>query len=130
MERIQILKIIKDNWEDFKSDFDGYHVISPNYLKNKYGFTHEFLKPYINDVQGGEGKYTLFNGSGEIVQEIKQSVYTLHLLDGLGRLLGNPNWYHYQRATECFGRGREARNWKRVLGIAIGIYKASDEVEA
>ena len=130
MERIELLKIIKDNWDDFQEDFDGYHVISPDYLKKQYGFTDEFLKPYIRNVQGGEGKHTLFDASGNIVKEIKQSVYSLHLLNALGNLLGNPNWYHYKRANGFCGRGREARNWKRVLGIAIGVYKASDEVEA
>jgi hypothetical protein len=130
MERVEILKIIKDNWDEFKLDFDGYTVISPDYIKEKYGFTDEFLKPYIRNVQGGEGKYTLFNASGNIVQEIKQSIYSLHFLNGLGSLLGHPDWYHYKRASGFCGRGREARNWKRVIGIAIGIYKATDEVEA
>jgi hypothetical protein len=130
MERVEILKIIKDNWDEFKDDFDGHSLVSPNFIKNKYGFTDEFLKPYINDIQSGGGKYQIYNHSGDPVQEVKQTVYCLHFLDGLGRLLGNPDWYHFQRANECFGRGREARNWMRVIGIAIGVYKASDEVEA
>jgi hypothetical protein len=130
MERIELLKIIKDNWEDFQEDFNGYYVIKPDYLKEKYGFTDEFLKPYIRNVQGGEGKHTLFDDSGNIVKEIEQSVWSLHLLNGLGNLLGNPDWYHFKRANGFCGRGREARNWKRVIGIAIGVYKASDEVEA